>query len=96
MTDDATTAANVDRLAMITTKIERESRFTRSLVVICTAANLAIYVFGMIKLYEVLPPLVLAHFMEHMSEVILTQRMTENALNHNKSQIMTPGATPAK
>jgi hypothetical protein len=74
MTDEATTAGSVDRITMLATKLERESRATRYLLVICTAANLAVMAFSMKVAYEWLPPIMLAHFMEHMSEVIMTQR----------------------
>jgi hypothetical protein len=74
MTDEATTAANVDRLAMLTTKLERESRATRYLLVICTAANIAVTTFGMKVAWEWLPPLLLAHFIEHMPEITMTYR----------------------
>ena len=81
MTDDATTAANVDRLAMLTAKLERESRATRYLLVICTAANIAVTTFGMKVAYEWLPPIMLTHFMEHMQEVVMTYRSYNDALN---------------
>ena len=69
MTDDATTAANVDRLAAVSTKLERESRMTRYLLVICTAANIAVCTFGVKVSYDMLPPIMLAYFMEHIQEV---------------------------
>jgi hypothetical protein len=74
MTDEATTAGSVDRITMLATKLERESRATRYLLVICTAANLAVMAFSMKIMYEWLPPIMLAHFMEHMSEVMMTER----------------------
>jgi len=72
MTDDATSAANVDRLATLTTKLERESRATRYLLVVCTAANIAVVTFGVKVAYDWLPPIMLAHFMEHMQEISMT------------------------
>src|SRR3990167_11532252 len=80
MTDDVTTAANADRVAVLTTKLERESRATRYLLVICTAASIAVTTFSMIKSYEYLPPMMLSHFMEHMPEVMMTYRAVENNL----------------
>jgi hypothetical protein len=71
MADETTaSAANLDQFAMMTSKIERESRFTRSLVVICTVANIAVSVYGLIQMSEGLPPLVLAQVMDHMSELV--------------------------
>lgn len=97
MTDDATTAANADRLAMLTTKLERESRATRYLLVICTAANIAVITFGIKVAYEWLPPLMLAHMMEHMPEIVMTQRSIEAGLqsrtNANKPAIPVQPAT---
>jgi hypothetical protein len=81
MTDEATTAGSVDRITMLATKLERESRATRYLLVICTAANLAVMAFSMKVAYEWLPPIMLAHFMEHMSEVMMTQRAVGAALD---------------
>lgn len=74
MTDEATSAGSVDRITMLATKLERESRATRYLLVICTAAMLAVQAFSMKVAYEWLPPIMLAHFMEHMTEVMMTER----------------------
>jgi hypothetical protein len=76
MTDDASTA-NTDRLSMIATKVERESRFTRIVVVICTIANLTVFVFGMMKTFEALPPTLLAYLMENMDAIVTTQKGIE-------------------
>lgn len=90
MTDEAAaTAASVDRITMLATKVERESRATRYLLVICTAANLAVMAFSMKIAYEWLPPIMLAHFMEHMTEVMMTERAVSNALDKGYM-----GATP--
>jgi hypothetical protein len=90
MTDDASTA-NTDRLSMIATKVERESRFTRIVVVICTIANLTVYVFGMMKTFEALPPTLLAYFMENMDAIVTTQKGVEMVHSRNKPA---PAATP--
>lgn len=76
MTDDASTA-NTDRYSSILNKVERESRFTRIVVVICTMANLTVFVFGMVKTFEALPPTLLAYFMENMEAIVTTQKGIE-------------------
>jgi hypothetical protein len=91
MTDDVS-VANTDRLAMITTKIERESRFTRVVVVVCTIANLAVFVFGLMKAFEFFPPTLLAYFMENMPKIYLQHRAIEQRLNPDH-HLVAPKAT---
>ena len=96
MTDEAATAAgSVDRITMLATKLERESRATRYLLVICTAANLAVMAFSMKVAYEWLPPIMLAHFMEHMSEVLMTQRAIGADLDRRAAANKPPAPAPA-
>jgi hypothetical protein len=97
MTDDATTAANVDRLAAVSTKLERESRMTRYLLVICTAANIAVVTFGVKVSYDMLPPIMLAYFMEHIQEVQMLWKGYEfgNALQKKRAAAAAGGGTPA-
>lgn len=94
MTDEATSAGSVDRITMLATKLERESRATRYLMVICTAAILAVTAFSMKVAYEWLPPIMLAHFMEHMSEVLMTQRAISADLDR-KAGAAAPAPAPA-
>jgi hypothetical protein len=93
MTDEATSAGSVDRITMLATKLERESRATRYLLVICTAGMLAVQAFSMKVAYEWLPPIMLAHFMEHMTEVMMTQRAVSADLDRRGSG--KPAATTA-
>jgi hypothetical protein len=81
MTDDAT-GGNADRLAALATKVERESRMIKYLLLICTAANIAVTTFGVKVAYDWLPPIMLAHFMEHMQEINMTWRAYDNAKMH--------------
>ncbi|HEY9790485.1 MAG TPA: hypothetical protein V6D22_08805 [Candidatus Obscuribacterales bacterium] len=94
MTDDATTAANVDRLAAVSTKLERESRMTRYLLVICTAANIAVCTFGVKVSYDMLPPIMLAYFMEHMQEVQMLWKGYEFAASKHPGGAKAPIAPP--
>lgn len=84
MTDDAS-VANTDRTSMLMTKVERESRFTRIVVVICTIANLTVLVFGMMKTFEAMPPQLLAYFMENMDAIVMQEKGVEMA-QHRKAQ----------
>jgi hypothetical protein len=92
MTDDVSTANN-DRISMIANKVERESRFTRIVVVICTIANLTVYVFGMMKTFEALPASILATFMENMEAIMMTQKGIEMV---RARKAAAPGATAPK
>lgn len=93
MTDEATSAGSVDRITMLATKLERESRATRYLLVICTAAMLAVQAFSMKVAYEWLPPIMLAHFMEHMTEVEMTHRAIAADLDRRAGKAPAAGAT---
>lgn len=84
MTDDTTTAANVDRLALLTAKLERESRATRYVLVICTASILAVNAYIIRAVYNDLPVVLLAHFMENMQAVVMTFRSYDNSIVRTK------------
>ena len=92
MTDDAN-MANTDRLSMIMTKLERESRFTRIVVVICTIANLTVFVFGLMQTFEALPATCLAYFLENMEPIMQTQKCIEvNKWKHGAAKVAAPAA----
>lgn len=80
MTDDATTGAAVDRLAAISTKMEREGRMTRYTLVICTAAILAVNAYIIRAMYNDVPDILLGHFMENMQAIVMTAKGYENVL----------------
>jgi hypothetical protein len=81
MTDDTATGANSDRLALLTAKLERESRATRYVLVICTAALLAVNAYIIRAVYNDLPDVMLAHFMEHMQDLVMTAKTYDAAVS---------------
>lgn len=72
MADETTPAAagGLDsKIAALTAKIERESRFTRSLVVICTAAILGVSLVPVKIMLTDLPTIIWAEFSEHLDTI---------------------------
>lgn len=54
------------KIAALTTKIDRESRLTRSLVLLCTAAILGVILYTITIMYDYVPKLVWATFQENL------------------------------
>jgi len=77
MTEETTTSASVDRFTMLATKVERESRFTRSLVVICTVANLGVVFYGITEIYKSLPLVMIASFMGNLDKIVYQWKAIE-------------------
>ena len=91
MTDDATTASNVDRLALLTTKLENEGKKTRYVLVFCTASILAIQAYTIITMYNDLPTIMLSNFMENMTSIVMHFKGVEGRMVKT-----TAPAAPAK
>lgn len=66
---DESSAASGDKLDAVLKKIERESRFTRSLVVICTAAILGVSLVPVKIMLTDFPKLLVTEFMAELEVV---------------------------
>lgn len=92
MTEDTTTSASVDRFTMLATKMERESRFTRSLLVICTVANLGVMFYGITEIYKSLPLVIIANYMANLDKIVYQTKAIEMTMPH-KGAAPAPAAT---
>ena len=93
MTEDTNTSTSVDRFTMLATKVERESRFTRSLVVICTVANLGVLFYGITEIYRSLPPVFIAHYMGNLDKIIYQTKAIEMTMPRKRAAAETEPAT---
>ncbi len=59
---------SADKFALLSSKVERESRFTRSLVVICTVANIGVSFYALTQTFSTLPAVVWATFMSNLDK----------------------------
>lgn len=91
MVDD--TAASPDRVAALATKIEKESRFTRTLVVVTCVANLCVMFYMMHEMFVDLPVAIVAKYLENL-QVIHTQWKTYDNLGTKAGQPQ-PEAAPS-
>ncbi len=69
MADEATSGNLEGKIAALHQKIERESRFTRSLVVICTAAVLGVSLVPVKIMLTDLPTIIWGDFMTRLEMV---------------------------
>lgn len=95
MVDD--TAASPDRVAALATKIEKESRFTRTLVVVTCVANLCVMFYMMHEMFVDLPIAILAKYQEQL-QMFHQQWKAYDNLNARAAAPApaTTTATPAK
>ncbi|MBX9573652.1 MAG: hypothetical protein K2X77_32435 [Candidatus Obscuribacterales bacterium] len=66
MADETAPSGLEGKIAALNSKIERESRFTRSLIVICTAAILGVSLVPVKIMLTDLPTIMWAEFSEHL------------------------------
>ncbi|MFN8654842.1 MAG: hypothetical protein U0105_00770 [Candidatus Obscuribacterales bacterium] len=90
MVDDT---ASPDRVAALATKIEKESRFTRTLVVVTCVANLCVMFYMMHEMFVDLPIAILAKYQENL-QIIYSQWKTYENLGA-KSAAPAPAPAPA-
>lgn len=94
MVDESTTASP-DRVAALANKIEKESRFTRTLVVVCTVANLCVMFYMIHEMFNSLPIAMTAKYLENL-QVIHTQWKTyDNLGTSTKTQTAGTETPPA-
>ncbi len=88
MVDDT---ASPDRVAALATKIEKESRFTRTLVVVTCVANLCVMFYMMHEMFVDLPIAILAKYQENL-QIIYSQWKTYDNLGAKAGVVGTPTA----
>lgn len=101
MADETAPSGLEGKIAALNSKIERESRFTRSLVVICTAAILGVTLVPVKIMLTDLPTIMWAEFAEHLdtlhSQWKIMDRVKGNdaAPMEGKTSVAPAAATPA-
>lgn len=75
-------SGSVDKFAALTTKVEREARFTRSLVVICTVANLGVLFYGITEIFKSLPLVFVANYMANLDKIVYQTKAIEMTMPH--------------
>ena len=97
MADEGTSGNLEGKIAALHQKIERESRFTRSLVVICTAAMLGVSLVPVKIMLTDLPTIIWGDFMTRLELVhdhweILDKNFAERHTSGGASGAATPAA----
>ncbi len=98
MVDEATSSTVEGKIAALHQKVEREARFTRSLLVICTAAVLGVSLVPVKIMLADLPTIMWADFMTKLDTVhdqwaVLDKTM--DARHSGKGGTQDAAATPA-
>jgi len=89
-----------DQFAILTKKVDDQFRFTRSVIVLCTLANLGLVIFTVLATFQSLPSQMTAHSMSNLEPVVRLWRQYEALLDNQdsvrKEQNELRQAAPAK
>lgn len=83
------------KIAALNAKIERESRFTRSLVVICTAAILGVTLVPVKIMLTDLPTIMWAEFSEHLDTLHSQWKIMDRVKGSDAAPVAGKTAAPA-
>ena len=72
------------KVADLAKHIQDQSRFTRAIVLVCTAALMAVIFYVMTEIYSTLPGVIILSFKSDLPNIIAQWRFTEAAQNKNK------------
>lgn len=71
------------KLAQLTKRIDDQARFTRTLVVVCTAAVLAVNMWIVTETFSSLPTMIIASLMENMDVISRQYKALEESGSKN-------------
>lgn len=86
-------ADDSDKLSALVKEVRDQSRFTRTIVVICTAAVLAGLFYVTTEVFEKLPTIIITSYMENMEPIMKQMRAYEKHLAGTKPIVTTTQAT---
>lgn len=96
MADEPAPSGLEGKIAALNSKIERESRFTRSLVVICTAAILGVALVPVKIMLTDLPTVMWAEFAEHLDTLHSQWKIMDRVKGNDAAPVASKGmAAPA-
>jgi hypothetical protein len=78
-------------LAELAKKIDDQSRFTRSVSVICTLATLGVMFYTLTEMFSNLPSVIILQYIANLDKIVHDWDLVE--ASHHKKPIATPGAT---
>ena len=77
MTEETSLDAKINHLQK---KLEDQARFTRTVVVVCTTAILAVLFYMLTEIFGSLPTLIVANYMANLDKIVMQWKATENSL----------------
>lgn len=66
-----------EQFGQLTKRVDDQFRFTRSVIVLCTLANLGLTIFTILATFQSLPSQMTAHYMSNLEPVIRIWRQYE-------------------
>lgn len=70
-----------EQFSQLSKKVDEQFRFTRTVIVLCTLANLGLLIFTILATFQSLPSQVNAHYMSNLEPVVRIWRQYEALLN---------------
>src|ERR1051326_4245461 len=68
------------KIAVLTSRIDHQARFTRMLVVVCTAAVLGVQMWGLTQVVATLPPMIIAQQIQQIDSLVYAWKATEASM----------------
>jgi hypothetical protein len=73
-----------EQFAVLNKKVDDQFRFTRSVIVLCTLANLGLAIFTILATFQSLPSQITAHYMSNLEPIVRLWRQYEVQLNNQE------------
>ncbi len=73
-----------EQFAVLNKKVDDQFRFTRSVIVLCTLANLGLAIFTILATFQSLPSQITAHYMSNLEPIVRLWRQYETQLNNQE------------
>jgi len=83
-------------IAQLAKKVDEQSRFTRSVSLMCTFSILAVMFYTLTEMNSHLPQLVLLQFMGNMEKVVLLWKECETSISTRRARGQSPLTGPMR
>jgi hypothetical protein len=81
-------------LADLAKKVDDQSRFTRSVSVICTLAILGVMFYTLTEMFSNLPPAIILHYMANLDKIVHEWNTIEANVKHRAATPLTGTGAP--
>jgi len=85
-----------EQFAQLAKKVDEQFRFTRTVIVLCTLANLGLLIFTILATFQSLPSQINAHYMSNLEPVVRLWHQYDSMLKAQEQAKSAPQAAPTE